>query len=121
MLQKLSEEVAECQRRARDAAERASAAIDPNIKSTYLDLERRWLLLAKSYEFTQRVADFNAESKRRVATFRPPMPPHPALPMVTCSSCGRTMRLARIEPLIDNSQQMTFECICGATLNRTAR
>jgi hypothetical protein len=110
MLQKLSEEVAECQRLAREARDRAEAALDPTVKSNYLDLARRWLLLAESYQFHTRLADFNAETRRRIAAFRPRTPPHPALPIITCPACGRKMRLARIEPTLDSVQQTTCEC-----------
>ena len=40
---------------------------DPKLKSDFLDLELRWLFLARSYEFTHRLADFSDETKRRVA------------------------------------------------------
>jgi peptidoglycan/LPS O-acetylase OafA/YrhL len=32
----------------------------------FLEMERRWLMLARSYEFTQRLADFSNETKRRL-------------------------------------------------------
>ena len=31
-------------------------------KTDYLDMERRWLLLARSYEFTERLSNFAATS-----------------------------------------------------------
>jgi hypothetical protein len=33
-------------------------------------MERRWLLLARSHEFTQRLADFSDETKRQVDKLR---------------------------------------------------
>jgi hypothetical protein len=118
MLQKLSQEVAECHRRALEARERAAGTTDATVRSSYLDLERRWLLVAKSYEFTRRVTDFNDETWRRIAAFRPATPPHPALPIVTCPHCNRKMRLAHIESLIDGAQQMQFDCACGASASQ---
>ena len=122
MLQKLSEEVSECQRRAREAKERANAATDPTVTSNYLDLERRWLLLAKSYEFTQRIADYNAEARRHLAAFRPRTPPHPALPIVSCPRCGKKMRLTQIETGAEpqHRDRTTFVCDCGEALTLTA-
>jgi hypothetical protein len=31
-----------------------------------MDMERRWLFLARSYEFTDRLSDFSDEAKRQV-------------------------------------------------------
>ena len=65
MLRQLSEEIAECYRRAGEARERAKEISDPALKQDFLDLEGRWLFLARSYEFTQRLTDFNGDLKRR--------------------------------------------------------
>jgi len=35
------------------------------MKKDFLDLERRWLSLARSYEFTERLDDFCADRKQR--------------------------------------------------------
>ena len=118
MLQKLSEEAAECQRRAREAKERADGAADPTVKSNYLDLERRWLLLAKSCVFTQRVADFNAETRRRIAAFRPP---HPALPIVHCPGFGMTLRLTQTGVGSRRREGTSFACGCGEALTLTTK
>ena len=120
MLQKLSEEAAECQRRAREAKERADGAADPTVKSNYLDLERRWLLLAKSCVFTQRVADFNAETRRRIAAFRP-LPPHPALPIVHCPGFGKTLRLTQTGVGSRRREGTSFACGCGEALTLTTK
>jgi hypothetical protein len=50
MLQKLSEEIAECYRHASECRDRAKRA-DPATKMELLGQERRWLSLAHGYEF----------------------------------------------------------------------
>jgi hypothetical protein len=55
MLQKLTEEIAECYAQASHCRERAKQALDPSIKRDFLDMERRWLSLARSYEFAERL------------------------------------------------------------------
>jgi hypothetical protein len=52
---KLTEEIAECYRRAHESREQAERTPDPSLKQDFLDLERRWLSLARSYEFSERV------------------------------------------------------------------
>jgi hypothetical protein len=66
MLKSLSEEIRECYRRAEDCARKAAAETDPKLKADFLDLERRWVLLAQSHEFTERLNDFSDETKRNV-------------------------------------------------------
>jgi hypothetical protein len=64
MLNNMSEQIRECLRHAEDCARQAVAQTCPNLKKDFLDMERRWLFLASSYEFTERVTDFSAETKR---------------------------------------------------------
>jgi hypothetical protein len=66
VLKNLSEEARECYRRAEDCARKATAQTDPQSKADFLGLELRWLFLARSYEFTERLTDFSAETKRKV-------------------------------------------------------
>ena len=66
MLNNLSEQIRECLQHAEDCARKAAAETDPKIKADFMDLERRWLLLARSYEFTKRLTDFSGETKRNV-------------------------------------------------------
>jgi hypothetical protein len=42
-------------------------------------MERRWLTLARSCEFTQSLGDFADETKRRVTNLREPTSPKSAL------------------------------------------
>jgi hypothetical protein len=52
---RLSEDMRECYQLARDCAVRAKAEADPQLRQDFLDMERRWLFLARSYEFTRRL------------------------------------------------------------------
>jgi hypothetical protein len=67
VLKNLSEEVRECLEHAEDCARRAAAQTDAKMKEDFFDLERRWLSLARSYQFTERLDDFCGENKPRAA------------------------------------------------------
>jgi hypothetical protein len=60
MLQKLSEEIAECYKCASECREYAKRALDQATKQDFLEMERRWLSLAHTYEFAKRLSDFTA-------------------------------------------------------------
>jgi hypothetical protein len=47
-----SQLVADCHRRAIECAEKARATISSTDREFFLDMERRWLFLARIYEFT---------------------------------------------------------------------
>ena len=64
VLDGISEQIRECYRHAEDCGRKAAAQTDPKIKADFLDLERRWLVLARSYDFTERLTDFSHEGKR---------------------------------------------------------
>jgi PAS domain S-box-containing protein len=66
LLQNLSEEIRLCYERAAEAKERADQLLDPEAKADFLNMERRWLLLARSYEFGERLDDFTRENARQV-------------------------------------------------------
>jgi len=65
MLNNLSYQIRECLRHAEDCARQAATQSCPKLKADFLDMERRWLFLARSYEFTERVSDFSAQTSRR--------------------------------------------------------
>jgi hypothetical protein len=65
VLNKLSEHVRECLKHADDCARHAAAQTCPKRKADFLDLERRWLALARSYDFTERLDDFCSETRRK--------------------------------------------------------
>jgi hypothetical protein len=66
VLRNLSEEIRECYRHAEDCSQKAAAQTDPKLKVDFLQLEQRWLFLARSYEFTERLENFSDEAKRKV-------------------------------------------------------
>ena len=57
MLQRLSDHIQACYRRAAEAEEFAARS-GAELKSHYLDMAQRWTYLAKSYEFTERIERF---------------------------------------------------------------
>ena len=65
MLNNLSEQIRECLQYAEDCGRQADAQTDQKLKQDFLDKERRWLMLAHSYDFTQRLGDFSDELKDR--------------------------------------------------------
>jgi hypothetical protein len=66
VLNNLSGNIRECLQHAEDCARKAAAQIDPKVKRDFLDLEQRWLSLARNYEFTERISDFSNETKRNL-------------------------------------------------------
>lgn len=64
MLENVSQQIRECYEHAEDCARKAAVQTDPGLRQDFLDMERRWLTLARSYEFTDRVSDFSNERKR---------------------------------------------------------
>src|SRR5262245_9082651 len=72
MLQELSEQIRACHERAVEARRKAETAVDPARKADFLEMEKRWLALARSYAFTKRLEDFTAavSSRRRKPSSR---------------------------------------------------
>jgi hypothetical protein len=68
MLNNLSEQIRECLQHAEDCARQAAAQTCPTLKADFLDMERRWLFLARSYEFSERVGTFSAKTNRRTTS-----------------------------------------------------
>jgi len=58
MLQNLSEQIRSCYERATKAKRRAEETSDPKAKAEFLNTERRWLLLARSYQHSESLKDF---------------------------------------------------------------
>jgi hypothetical protein len=56
MLQDLTESVRECLRKAEECRHVAESAPDEQTRSDYLDIERRWLRLAESYQLSDRAS-----------------------------------------------------------------
>jgi hypothetical protein len=57
MLHHLSEDIAECYLRAEQARHRAKQVEHAALKQESLDMERRWIALARSYEFIESLSD----------------------------------------------------------------
>jgi len=80
MLQNLSERIRLCYERAAKAGQQAEETNDLKAKADFLNTERRWLLLARSYQHGESLTDFiraipdrsNVASTRVDATVRPP-------------------------------------------------
>ena len=64
MLNNLSEQIRECLQHAENCARKAAAQTDSKLREDFLELEQRWLFLARSYELTERLGDFSDEAKR---------------------------------------------------------
>jgi len=60
MLQRLSAQVRACHERAAEAKSKAEATADPAVKADFLEMERRWLALARSHAYTESLGDFTA-------------------------------------------------------------
>jgi len=58
MLQNLSEEIRECLRHAEHCKQLSKTALTPPAIKGYLEMEQRWLALARSYDFTERLSRF---------------------------------------------------------------
>jgi hypothetical protein len=58
MLQKLDSEIRECYRHAAECSRRADESQDSFTRQDFLDAEKRWLCLAHSYEFAERLSNF---------------------------------------------------------------
>lgn len=86
MLNSLSEQIRVCHMHAEHCARQARVQTDPKLKDANLEMERRWLMLARSYEFAQRLTDFSNETKRKL----PKNPEREQTP-----AAGRTVRYWR--------------------------
>jgi hypothetical protein len=58
MLQNLSKEIRECLLRAEECKPLSKTALTPCAINDYLEMEQRWLFLARSYELAERLSDF---------------------------------------------------------------
>src|SRR5262249_26380999 len=60
MLQRLSAQVQACHDQAEEARSKAEAAADRAVKADLLQMESRWLALARSHAYTESLGDFTA-------------------------------------------------------------
>ena len=120
MLLKISEQIRVCLERAAEARATALATTDPERKSAYFDMERRWMLLAESYRFVERADQFldDAQRHRLPAAIRlRPKPDNSHETPIICEHCGGKAHLIKCEPcqLTQGVREIwTFGCeLCG--------
>jgi PAS domain S-box-containing protein len=66
VLEQLNEEGRECLVRAAEAREKADRAFEPSIKAELLNMEHRWLRLARSFAFNGSLKDFTESYAERL-------------------------------------------------------
>jgi hypothetical protein len=71
MSNNLSERIREWDEEAERCARQADDQTDPTVKQQFLELKRLWLLLARSYDFTERLG--YDEANRKSDNFPSPM------------------------------------------------
>jgi hypothetical protein len=54
----LSEEIRGCLRHAEECARKAEQTSRPSLRENFLEMERRWLRLAHSYQFAKKLKNF---------------------------------------------------------------
>ena len=64
MLQNLSEQIRECLQRAEECGQQAKLQRDPKLAGDFLDLEQRWLRLARSYQLGEQLESFTSHIKK---------------------------------------------------------
>ena len=67
MLQTLSVDIRECYLLDEQCRRLAETALTPSAKTDFVDMERRWLSLARNYEFAERLPSFTKRFGRREA------------------------------------------------------
>lgn len=118
MLQSTAE-VAKCLAKARESRERADSAPDMAMRQHYLDMESRWLLLARSHDLRCRLSAFADEAMSHLEELTHH---HRAVPRVMCPECGKSMMIRRVEAIVTTERRadvMTFECECAFALQQT--
>jgi hypothetical protein len=68
MLQKFSDEILECYQFADQGRRTADETDDLSRKQDYLDMEARWLQLARSPAFLEQICNFKAAIRKAAAT-----------------------------------------------------
>src|SRR5262245_9851179 len=125
MLLKISEHIRDCLEHAAEANSCAQAQTDPNIKATFLDIERRWMLLVESYQFVEQADRFLDDARRHNVQIGPPPRPNSDnshLTLIFCEKCGGKAHLMDCAPCTRSQglrEIWTFRCeLCGGELKR---
>jgi hypothetical protein len=66
MLESVSKEIEDCYRHAQSCASRAKDENDPRLRQDFVNLARRWVRPARSYEFAERLEISQSPSRRPV-------------------------------------------------------
>jgi len=100
----ISEEIADCYLGAEQARTQARQAHDPALKKESLEMERRWIALARSYEFIESLSDCHApnDSRRLDRKFvaHSPSPQHPPVRDIGAPVCSPTTTGAFSSPVL---------------------
>jgi len=125
MLNKISQQIADCLAKAADARERAQAIDDPKIKAVYLELEGRWMALAESYRFVERADQFLDDAQRHRLPVTPAVrlkSDNSHLTPIQCDKCGYKAHLMKCAPCTITRgvrEIWTYQCeLCGEELKR---
>ena len=68
MLVKLGEQAHECRLYADHCAAKAELQTDPKLRQVYLNMQQRWLSLARSYEFSEQLEFLSAAEEKNKET-----------------------------------------------------
>ena len=68
MLQKLADHIKACFDRAAEAEELAAKTAKPTLKAEHLEMAKRWMHLARSYEFVESLERFLLDSQKERRT-----------------------------------------------------
>jgi hypothetical protein len=64
MFKSVSREASECRLHAEHCADKARLQSDPQLRQCFLEMQQRWLSLARSYEFAERLEFLSAVEER---------------------------------------------------------
>ncbi len=64
MLNNISRQIRDCLSRAEESEGRALKETDPELRQSFLDIARRWRVLARSYEFAEQLERFTYKPTR---------------------------------------------------------
>jgi hypothetical protein len=69
MLKQFNDQIRECYERAAEATAKADETNDPTLKTEFLNIKKAWLILARSYGFTESLEHFTAVNSERQRKF----------------------------------------------------
>lgn len=99
MLSNLSDQIRDCCRQAEEARQQADATTDPGLKASLLEMESRWLMLARSYGLTEDLGELTENDNRRQQGIDGAAVPSRLLP-------DETLRLQEISTLLIQEREL---------------